>query len=302
MPWRKGNKLKVVRESEVQGRIAEIYQEVKQALGVPQVNVVFQAYALYPRFLERLWEAAKPIVCCQEFFDLGERIGAEAYTRMHNYFVIPDLCAEITDQGLSADARQELTVMVELFHYNNPLLLLLTAAQLQAFETRIGRSGRSSNPADHPVFTEKPVLIEEDGAPPAIRRIYDDIRRTFGLPMVNTDYRAFARWPDFLESYWPVLKGIAQSPVYQESQQGMRESAWNLVRELPAPLDLTASQLIDDGLSDDEVSDLFRITELFVRALSGLVLNIAVAKIGLEGGNRQARRPEHAEARPEQAA
>ncbi len=299
MPWRKGNKLKLVRESESNGRIAEIYREIKEALGVPHVNVVFQAYAVYPEFLERFWGAAKRIVRSREFFELSGRIGAEAYTRMHNYFAIPDLCAEMTRRGLSPDARSELTAVTELFHYNNPPLLLLTSAQLQAFEARVDGNGHSSPPGEHPVFGEKPALVEEEEAPPAIRRIYDDIKRTLGLPMVNTDYRAFARWPDFLETYWPALKTIMQSPVYDECQQGMRESAWNLARELPAPLDLSASKLIDDGMSDDQVSDVFRITEMFVQALSGLVLNVAVAKIGLEGGTRRTRPTEEC---PEQAA
>ncbi len=294
MPWRKGNKLKVVRESQAEGRIAEIYQEIKQALGVPHLNVVFQAYAVYPEFLGRFWEAAQPIVQSREFFELAERIGAEAYTCMHNYFAIPNLCEDVAKRGLSPDARRELTATVELFHYNNPPLLLLASAQLQAFEARVDGNGHSSQPVEHPVFSEKPALVEEEEAAPPIRRIYDDIRRTFGLPMLNTDYRAFARWPDFLEIYWPALKSIVQSPVYDECQQGIRESAWNLARELPAPLDLSASKLIDEGMSDGQVSDVFRITEMFVRALSGLVLNVAVAKIGLEGGSRRVR--------PEQAA
>jgi hypothetical protein len=55
-------------------------------------------------------------------------------------------------------------------------------------------------------------------------------------------------------------------------------------------------------MTDDQVSDVFRITELFVQGLSGLVLNIAVAKIGLEGGTRRAAQRESAAARPEQAA
>lgn len=289
MPWRKGNKLKLVREQEAQGRIADIYREVKEALGVPYVNVIFQAYGVYPEFLERFWEAARPLLQSGHFFELAERIGAEAYTRMHNYFSIPDLCAHMTTRGLSADARQELTETVELFHYNNPPLLLLAAAQLQAFETRVGHDGRSTAAVEHPVFSAPPVLIEEQQAPPATRRIYDEIRRTFSLPMVNTDYRAFARWPDFLEVYWLLLKGISQSPVYQECQQGVRESAWSLAGELPVPLDLSASTLMDEGMSDERVSDVYRITELFVRTLSGLVLNVAVAKIGLEGGNGRAR-------------
>ena len=38
-------------------------------------------------------------------------------------------------------------------------------------------------------------------------------------------------------------------------------------------------------MEDDQVASLVRITELFVGGLSALILNIAVAKIGMEGGN-----------------
>lgn len=291
MPWRRGNKLKLVREPQAEGKIRDIYEDIKRSLGVPHVNVMFQAYAVYPRFLERHWTAMKPLVETQEFFDIADRLGAEAYTRAHNYFVIPDLDERLAQLSVSEAAREELARTAELFHYNNPPLLVVAAAQMQAFETPVGRGSEGHRPADHPVFTEKPITIEEDDAPTAVRNVYEDMRRVLGLPFVNTDYRAFARYPDFLCSYWEVLKPILQSPVYSESQQGMRESAWQVTRELPGRTELTASELIDDGMSDDEVSAVVRITDLFLRALSGLVLNVAVAKIGLEGGNRQKDRP-----------
>ncbi len=294
MPWRKGNKLKLVREADAGERIRPIYQDIKQTLGVPLVNAIFQAYAVYPEFLERHWKAFKPVLQTQEFFELAERLRGEAYTRMHNYFSVPDFCARLREQSLTPGALQDLTSVVELFHYNDAPLLLLAAAQLQAFELRVGREGTPTTPADHPVFPEKPALIDEDTASPDIRRIYEDIKKTLGLPIVNTDYRAFARYPDFLSAYWDVLKPILQSPVYSESQQGMRESAWNLVRELPARVDLTVSHLIDEGLSDDDLSDVVRITDLFLRSLSGLVLDVALAKIAVEGGNRKNHRPERA--------
>ena len=291
MPWRRGNKLKLVREPEAEGKTREIYEDIKQSLGVPHVNAIFQAYAVYPRFLERHWAVMKPVLETREFFVISDRLGAEAYTRAHNYFVIPDLCSTMKELSVSEGARQELSRTTELFHYNNPPLLVIAAAQMQAFETRVGRGSEGQRPADHAVFTEKPTIVEEEQATPAVRKVYDDIRRTLGLPFVNTDYRAFARYPDFLCSYWNVLKPIVESPVYTESQQGMRESAWQVTRELPGSIELTASELIDDGMSDDDVSAVVRITDLFLRAISGLVLNVAVAKIGLEGGNRQTRHP-----------
>ncbi|SRR6266571_206051 len=279
-------KLALVREHQAEGRTGEIYSEIKQALGVPHVNVIFQAYAAYPAFLELQWRALKPILETQEFFAFAERLRADAYTRMCNYFRIPDFTAGLRSSGTKELA--ELANVVELFHYNNPPLLLIAAAQLQAFDSsleQVPRVRAVSTPAAHPVFTEKPALVEEAVASAAIRRIYDDIKRTFGLPFVNTDYRAFARWPDFLQLYWSVLKPLTQSPVYAESQHGIRETAVTLARELPQRFELGATKLADKGISEDDIAAVLRITELFVKLLSGLVLNVALAKIGWEGGS-----------------
>jgi hypothetical protein len=213
---------------------------------------------------------------------------AEAYTRMHNYFAIPDLCERMTDLSFSTGARHELTDVVELFNYSNPLMLLLATAQMQAFDKAVGRQ-IAVHPALHPVFKERPVLVEEESASSPTKKIFEDIKRTLNVPVVNTDYRALARWPDFLRDYWTLLKATAQSPLYKEHCQALRASAAGLVQEFPRAFELTIAQLQDAGLSDEDVEAAVRITELFVKLLSGLVLNVAVAKIGLEGGNPAAR-------------
>jgi Halocarboxylic acid dehydrogenase DehI len=287
MPLKKGKPV-LVHEHEAGERVKPVFDDIKASLGVPLVNVVFQAYATHPQFLELHWKAAKPIVESEEFFNLAERLRAEAYTRMHNYFSIPDLCERMTDLSFSAGARHELTDVVELFNYNNPLLLLLVAAQMQAFDKAVGRQN-PVHPASHLVYAQKPVLVDEEKAPSPIKKVYEDIKRTLAVPVVSTDYRAMARWPDFLADYWAVLKPLAQSPLYKEHCQAMRASALALANELPQPFQLTVAQLQDAGLSDDDVEAAVRITEVFVRVLSGLVLNVAVAKIGLEGGTSAAR-------------
>ena len=58
-----------------------------------------------------------------------------------------------------------------------------------------------------------------------------------------------------------------------------------MTAQLPLPFELSCEQLTDRGMSDDDVATCVKISELVVRHLSGLVLNIAAAKIGLEGGN-----------------
>lgn len=285
MPWKKGQRPKLVPEKGAPEPIARIYREIKQALGLPFVPFGYQTLAVYPRFLELHWERMRPLVATREFFQLADRVRADAYTRAHSYFRLPDLCQRIEDLHFSLGARQELTETVDLFHYKNSLMLLLMAAQLQAFDKPVGRGGGSSGPAlVRAPELAAPVLVAEEHAPNPIRKIYEDMKRTSNLPFVAPDHMALARWPDFFQSYWSLMKPLTESPIYSECQWAVRDTTWHVTTELPVTIDLTCDQLTDAGIADEDVGTCVKITELFVKTLSGLVLNISAAKIALEGG------------------
>src|SRR6266404_7495938 len=89
MPWKNGQRPKVVRENEATGTTADIYHEIRRALGLPFVPVPFQIFAAIPKFLELHWSAVGPMVATQEFFALAERVRADGYTRVHSYFRLP---------------------------------------------------------------------------------------------------------------------------------------------------------------------------------------------------------------------
>jgi hypothetical protein len=286
MPLSRKRRLSVVREGDASGRTLEIYQEIKSSLGVPHVNVIFQAYGAHPRFLDMMWKLLKPAIETREFFSCADRLRAEAYTRAHNYFSVPDLCDRVREIHFSSGAQHELTDAVELFHYNNPLLLLIAALLLQAFEDGPAQERSAEMGADHPVFTQRLVKITEQAAPAPIRKVYDEMKRTLGVNFINTDYQAFARWPDFLNMYWSALKPVVSSPLYSESSHAVRESAMALASELPNAPQLSVERMQEAGLNDDEISGAIHITEDFLGLLSGLVFNVAFAKIALEGGNQ----------------
>ena len=279
----------MVGENETNGRTQQIYQEIKQTLGVPHVNSLFQAFAVYPKFLDLFWRAMRPALETQQFFRLGDRLRAAAYTCVHNYFPLPDLCATIRAQD--QEIQQQVSETVEVFHYLDPLLLLLAVTQMAAFERPVGQTGRESAPAEHPTFAHRAVLLEEEIAPPRIKAVYEDMKPILGGPALNTAYLAFAHFPVFLESYWKVLKPITPSALYTLSHAGVRETAWSLVGEFPAPVELTTGRLSEAGLADREITALARISELFIEGLSRRIVNVAVAKICLEGGNSQMQVP-----------
>jgi hypothetical protein len=290
MSWKRGNRLPVLPEAQAGDRVRQIYQELKESLGLPYVNVVFQVYAGFPKFIDLQWEMLRPVIKTQVFFDLAERIRADAYTRMHNYFEIPDLCDRMTGMNFSEGARQELTYTLDLIQYNDPLLLLMVVAQMQALEGPVGSPDTPRTAASPPKFDLRPVLVDEETAPSNIKKIFEDMKHTFNMPVVITDYRALARWPDFLQSFWGTLKPISESPLYHQCANGLREGSWNIARELPGPFELTVSTLEDAGVEEGDISSIVRLTDIFSRSLTSTVLNMAMAKIGLEGGNRGARK------------
>jgi hypothetical protein len=292
--WRKGNRLRVVSDDAADDDTRQILSEIKQALGVPVLRVFFPALAVYPQFLQLHWKLMKPVVESREFFACADRLRADAYTRAHNYLRIPDLCARLEESRFSAGARQELTGTMELFHYRNPLLLLLFCAQMQALDGPVGEPRQPTPGPAHPVFRECPVLVEEENAPSAVRHRYEEIRRLLELPYVNAEYEAMARFPEFLNVYWDLIKSMLQSPLYRECQYGMGDTAWNLARELPGPIELSLEQLTEAGMKQEEIASVARILELFVKNLSGLLMSVAIAKIALEGGNEPTRAPAEA--------
>jgi hypothetical protein len=285
MAWKR-QRVRLIKPSEADSATAEIFAEIQRALGVPQVNMIFQVFASYQGFLPLFWRAASPLVDTQEFFDSANRLGAEAYTRTHNYFAVPDLRCKVEEMHFSSGAQEELKEVVELYHYNNPLLLLLCAALIQSFENPDANPRPGTPVNNRPDRHARIILVEEENAPPPTRRIYDDIKRTMNMPFLNTSYFNFGRWPDFLCEYWNALKPLVGTPLYEQHRRAMRDSALTMAAELPMPLQLSTAELEENGVSREELSSIVQTTESFLDALSKQVLNIAYAKIGLEGGVR----------------
>jgi hypothetical protein len=63
-------------------------------------------------------------------------------------------------------------------------------------------------------------------------------------------------------------------------------------------MELTLEQMTEAGMSEDDVSSVVKLTQAFSRGLSASVLNISIARIGLDGGNHVERTPHKEEMTP----
>lgn len=292
MPWRKGNRLRTVPEHDADPATRRIYDEIKSSLALPGLQLYYPALGVYPAFLALHWQTVSDAAKSPELHVAAERLRADAYTRAHNYFRIPNLSQQ-AELAHSLDGSMPLLDIANYFHYRDPLLLLLFTYQIQAMEGQAGKAResdrapelQSSHAWPERIVQSVPPSISEVNAPPAVKKKFEEFRRTLGVPFVSPDLCAFAGRPEFLDAYWSGLKLMLASPLYPECKHGLRTTAWQLAAQLPGPAELTLDQLSDAGLSAEDVASVARILELFVEYLSGGILNVSAAKIAIEGGN-----------------
>ncbi|HKD84758.1 MAG TPA: halocarboxylic acid dehydrogenase DehI family protein [Terriglobales bacterium] len=290
MRWKRGNRLRLADENGASPCVREILADVRESFGVPVVPLLYRAYAVFPRFLELHWETFRPVVKSRQFFLLGARLAAECYTRAHNYFAVGNL----DSNGLASSGNVTLPLgqVLDYYQYLDPLLLLIAAAQVQAFEGPVGDASSMAEPAQHPTFPVGPHLLSDEESTPPMQRIWDERRRLLELAFTSDEHRALACWPEFYQSYWSALKSLIKSPLYTDCQYRMGESALKLARELPVALETTVPQLLEAGLDDQDMSSVARINDAFMQALTGLVLDVTFARIASEGGTHKGPRPE----------
>ncbi len=295
MSWKKGQAVQLLPFSDAKGRVLEIYRDVQHVFGVPHISSFFQYLGTNPRFLDKFWTAIRPVAESEAFFTCAHRLRADAYARIHTNFDIPDLNAEVVRQQFSLGAREELKDCINFFCHSVPMSLLLASYLSESFAGTAGNAEIARTPAAVPKAPRRIVMVDEDSVNPAVKAIFADIRATTGADVVHTVYRAFARWPDFVQAYWTTVKPIMVSDKFQRCESTVREEALQITRELPGPVRFSAADLAATGLHEAEAGSLIHITEMFVHSLAAALLNVSVARIGLEGGSV------HAQASPEKS-
>ena len=110
------------------------------------------------------------------------------------------------------------------------------------------------------------------------------MKRTLGTPFLATCYINFGRWPDFLKTYWDSLKPNIRTARYEQHRLALRESALACAVELPETLQLSTTQMEEQGVPEEDLNTVVHVADLFLNLLSQQVLNMAYAKIGLEDG------------------
>lgn len=273
------------------GALAAVYERTKAGLGVPWMGVVAMAFARYPTFYDRLWSALEPVVSSAAFAEACADLRACAETEAAT-MTPPSILQRLRAAGYAEAEIDEIRACNEVFSTGNmPYLLMASLARL-LLEGRewLGPvdTGRAVAPAPG---APRPPLIEPHHADPTIAVLYADIRATLGLPFVNTDYRAFARWPSYFAPAWADLKRAVIRDDYEHRVARVHDRAVALAEALPNPVGLSGEGLRDAARANASCEDVLAVVRLFQWLLPGLAVNVAYLREQLVN-NQAGRQPD----------
>jgi hypothetical protein len=260
-----------------EGELKARYEDMKAVLGVPWMGVVTMSFAHYRAFYDALWQGARPLCASRDFTDACHRLRHLVEEKV-SALGPPPLRQQLAQIGYAERELQDIDESIEIFSDGNfPYILLATLARL------LLEGGELQTSRDKAVQTEstssrpagKLVLMEYHHADDSTRRVFDDVKAVLGLPFLNTDYRALARWPSYFALAWADLRPNLQRGEYETLVAEIHEAAVSTVRALPNYGNLRGEALRLAARSSASEGEVLSVVRLFQWLLPGLAANIA---------------------------
>lgn len=259
------------------GNLKRVYEDTKSTLQVPWMGVVTMAFAQYPIFFDTLWRGLKELAASEEFVTSCTALRACAEDAAGNLGA-SSILSDLSKLGYAEREVEDIRALNGIFsHGNMPYLMIATAARLLLEGHELGDVGRVTPcESQHgPSAENKLQLMEEHHVDAPTRDVYGSIKSTLGLPFVNTDYRAFARWPSYFALAWGELAEHVPLDAYEAQLTEVHNFAVDRMRSLPNPGGLTSDALRDAAARDGALEEVTEVVRLFQWLLPGLAVNVA---------------------------
>ncbi len=282
-------KPKPVKEIEATGEIERVYHEIKQSMRVSGINLNFRTWAGFDKFFPKMWDEMRPLVETRAFEDAADQIRAVSVGMAESLGAPLDAGSQI---NLGESQQYQIKEALRLYHYINPKLLVFTSKVKQALEAEsLSNAGDISGleliERGIPLKMYPMEMVAEEPADERIAAIFEDIKETLSLSLINSDYRTLALWADYLDVSWNALKPITQTDGYAQASNDLRELSRNLASHLP-DISLSKQQIEDLG---EDAGEILKTTEKFERLLPSLVLNISLLSLDWQSAEELLKSP-----------
>lgn len=272
------NDVQVV-QTETLPEVNACLSDIQDTMGVPWKPANWRNYATYPEVMQLFWQRLKPAVETEAFLRNSIAIAERAYLEVNRWY------QPSSQINLSPSERQHIQRELNAFTFGNPQLLIQQIALSRALQGEVvGRDGTEPRHGASPYRHPEIQLLDEQAVEkrsPQLQQVYQDIKQTLGLTVVNSDYQALAKWPDFFLPAWEDVKQWRQHQEYRTLEQQLIDTADDAVNRLH-PKVVIGEQEIRDLLNDPgDFENLQQMVQMFSQLLPGLILNVAMFHRGV---------------------
>jgi hypothetical protein len=274
------DRLAVVDETQANRQTIEIYELVTRKMRIGRVPLFFKALAAENALIP-CWQAMRPAIRVRAFEEAADDLRARA-VRTAVDLGCPLIETQLEWAGYDVDEIDQIRGQVDIFHYVNVKLLMAAALLSEALRGGCGGVARGARaeqriPRGVPHDMDPIELVAED-ANGSLSKVFKSIRVHLGLGLVPTDFRALGRWPKYLELAWSdARKRDEEGPAALKELGTQADEA---ARQLPVRVEIRDETLRAAGADPARVRAL---VDRFRRALPGLVLDLALFKVQLDG-------------------
>ena len=277
-----GERLALIDETQADRQTIEIYELITRKLRVGRVPLFFKALAAEKALLP-CFTALRPAIRVRAFEEAADDLRARA-AQAAVELGCPLIETQLEWAGYDVDQIDEIRGQVDVFHYIDAKLLMAVATLAQALSGGVGGAKKGARaeqrvPRGVPQEMDHIELVPEEPNG-ALGKVFRSIRAHLGLGIVPDDFRAFARWPKYLELAWADARNRDEEERARAALSELREQADEAARQLPLRVEVSEETLRSAGADPSRVRALL---ERFHRALPGLVLDLALFKVQLDG-------------------
>lgn len=252
-----------IAETQAEGRVATIYADIQETLGVPFVNLIYRHLATAPAVLDCVWDALRP------HYVSGALAGQAAQLRREVEAMVQDW--PVAQMGRSpGGARTAAAGLVDMYNGANSLNLIALQHLLGPRASR-----QASQQGAHELASVAAKPAADIGGQPSVPRLpefrelhqreVDRIHRlnAYGEPgapaMVASLYRHLAAWPGVLQEVELVLTPLNEQGLLGRARADTYSAALRCAQARPL-----AMRPLVDAFHDQYETRLRRFAEVTI--------------------------------------
>lgn len=236
--------------------IAAIYAEMRAALEMPLVNLIYRHFATHAGFLPWAWSVVRPLAASGALQSLAQGLRARVRDRVAPRGPAPVSDATLAGHGLSGAAARAIGELVEFYNRGNCMNVLVMKLLLKTLDKPpSGRTLVIQPPRGTPRATtaalQVPPIPSVESLSEAERSLVAELNR-YGEPgephALASLYRHAAVWPGCLALWRTLLAPLEQDGFLGEMRSFTGETAIDIAGALALPGGLAAPPPIEPRL------------------------------------------------------